>query len=462
MAVRKVHAPAPAKEKGGKNGSRSIRIRMYRVGFGDCFLVTFPTADGGEKHMLIDCGVHTRGNIDTMHDVIANLVETTGGKIAVVVATHHHQDHISGFAIGAEQFAGVAVNEVWMPWTESEDDAEAAKLRKKQFALADTLRQHFASSQNVDGNKDAVNHVLENFTGRPPVGPKGGAAVGPKGGAAVAGALDVASNEKAMNVLRSGFEGNPVIRYLRAGDRISRPGEISGLSVKVLGPPTDPRFLAKMDPPKGHTYLAGDAADVELLKKPFGKQWYAKKSEIATFGLSDADRGKLRENAKTSLSDLAFSLDQAVNNTSLVLLLTFGGRDLLFAGDAQWGNWQSWLDGTEADQILGNICFYKVSHHGSVNATPVDALSKMLSKDLAAMVSTQSSPWESIPRLPLIDELQKRTAKRTMQSDWLPVANDKAPKPKVPIGKLPACFTPGAPEGWAKGNYLWVDYTISV
>jgi beta-lactamase superfamily II metal-dependent hydrolase len=441
MALRrKKETPAPAKSSG-----RAIRIRMYRVGFGDCFLVSFPAGGaGGMKHMLIDCGVHSRGNIDTMNDVIANLVDVTDGKIAVVVATHHHQDHISGFGVGADQFAGVTVNEVWMPWTEDEEDREAQKLRKKQFALADTLRQHFSVAANDDA---AVNHVLENFTGKPM-----GATSEP---------LGLASNEKAMNVLRSGFDGQPAMRYLRAGDRVSRPGGIAGLTVKVLGPPTDPRFLAKMDPPKGHTYLSGETSDAAVLQKPFGKQWQA--ADLADhFGLSDADRDKLRQNATTSLSDLAFSLDQAVNNTSLVLLLSFAGRDLLFAGDAQWGNWQSWIEGADAEEILRGICFYKVSHHGSVNATPVDALSKMLSGDLAAMVSTQSSPWESIPRLPLIEELQKKTGKRTVQSDWLPVASDKAPPPKVPVKKLPACFTPGAPDGWGKGKYLWVDYEIEV
>jgi beta-lactamase superfamily II metal-dependent hydrolase len=433
--AKKAPGPPPATPAG-----RSVRIRMYRVGFGDCFLVSFP-AGSGYKHMLIDCGVHTRGNIDTMNDVIANIVAATDRKIAVVVATHHHQDHISGFGLGAEQFASVAVGEVWLPWTEDEDNADAAKLRKKQFALADTLRQQFSVEQNTD-----VNHVLENFTG--------------KAMPAANEPLAMSSNEKAMNVLRSGFDGKPVVKYFKAGDRISRAGDIVGLSVKVLGPPTDARFLAKMDPPKGHTYLAaGD--DAEVLRKPFGRQWNDVDLSDA-FGLTDRDKAKLIENAETSLSDLAFSLDQAVNNTSLVLLMSFGGRDLLFSGDAQWGNWQSWVDNADAEEILRGICFYKVAHHGSVNATPTDALSKMVSRDLAAMVSTQSQPWESIPRLPLIEELQKRTSKRVMQSDWLPVANDAAPKPKVPVKKLPPCFRPGAPEGYPKGRYLWVDYEIGV
>ena len=35
----------------------SLRIRMYNVGFGDCFLLFIPTEDG-ERTMLLDCGKH--------------------------------------------------------------------------------------------------------------------------------------------------------------------------------------------------------------------------------------------------------------------------------------------------------------------------------------------------------------------------------------------------------------------
>jgi len=32
----------------------------------------------------------------------------------------------------------------------------------------------------------------------------------------------------------------------------------------------------------------------------------------------------------------------------------------------------------------------------------------------------------------------------------------------VAMKKLPSCFRPGAPEGYPKGRYLWVDYEIGV
>ena len=43
------------------NGARaSVAVRMYNVGFGDCFLLTIPMADG-VRRILIDCGTHLSG-----------------------------------------------------------------------------------------------------------------------------------------------------------------------------------------------------------------------------------------------------------------------------------------------------------------------------------------------------------------------------------------------------------------
>jgi hypothetical protein len=49
-----------------------------------------------------------------------------------------------------------------------------------------------------------------------------------------------------------------------------------------------------------------------------------------------------------------------------------GGKVLLFAADAQRGNWISWKDGDQtitATDLLDRTVVYKVGHHGSHNAT---------------------------------------------------------------------------------------------
>ena len=77
-------------------------------------------------------------------------------------------------------------------------------------------------------------------------------------------------------------------------------------------------------------------------------------------------------------SDLALQLDSLTNNTSLVIPLELPGGDvLLFAADAQVGNWLSWQDiswtvdgkSVTGPDLLKNAIFYKVGHHGSHNAT---------------------------------------------------------------------------------------------
>src|SRR4051812_11091126 len=51
-------AAAPVFAKGGP---AAARVRMYRQGLGDCFLLTLPRAAGSRKtgdfHILFDCGV---------------------------------------------------------------------------------------------------------------------------------------------------------------------------------------------------------------------------------------------------------------------------------------------------------------------------------------------------------------------------------------------------------------------
>jgi hypothetical protein len=68
------------------------------------------------------------------------------------------------------------------------------------------------------------------------------------------------------------------------------------------------------------------------------------------------------------------------------------GKVLLFAGDAQIGNWLSWQDvpwkdqSINTDDLLARTVFYKVGHHASHNATLVAGLEKMTSPELVALI----------------------------------------------------------------------------
>ena len=63
-------------------------------------------------------------------------------------------------------------------------------------------------------------------------------------------------------------------------------------------------------------------------------------------------------------------MDDAMNNTSIILLFEVNGQSFLFPGDAQIENWEFTLKQAALMKRLANVTFYKVGHHGSRNATP--------------------------------------------------------------------------------------------
>ena len=206
---------------GVATATQDIQVRMYRVGFGDCFLLTLPTTDG-PRYVLVDCGVHPKGNIKVdstslIGKAVDNIAQVTGKILSVVIATHPHQDHISGFGAFATQFSQFSIDEVWMPWTEDPNDAKAKSLHDKRTALVSRLRAHFAALGVSDDSGPA---------------------------AAVA---NMAGNAPAFAALHSGFGVGAKLRYLKSGESMQEPAGIHGLNVSILGPPTDHSFLYQMD-----------------------------------------------------------------------------------------------------------------------------------------------------------------------------------------------------------------------
>lgn len=439
---------------------------MYRVGFGDCFLLSLPIDKAGSadyKHFVIDCGVHGKGHIGTIERAVDNIGEVTGGKIAAIIATHSHQDHISGFS---EKFSQFEIGEVWLPWSENPKDELANSWRNKQAALVRRLEQHFAAQAKTNATeastpmREKALAALVNLSS----GEESMKLLVDKLGAAGVSSLGafakLTSNAKAMQLLNGGFNVGAKVSYLQAGDVMNDASEISGLEVRVLGPPRDEKFLAKMNPPEDQRYLRADGSGVTSFDnklEPFTAKWlmdYKKDKSVSPL-TGEEEKELNTQLSDTSLDNLAFALDSAKNNTSLVTLFIYRGKYLLFPGDAQYGNWKYWLD-KDSDEILPRINFLKVAHHGSHNATPKNALEKMTPGGFAAMVSTQSIPWDSIPRVPLMTRLDEQTKNRTVRSDWIKL--DNAPDPFADSAPVKPTKDP---TGF-KQEQFWYDYEIEI
>ena len=116
---------------------KEVTVRMYRQGLGDCFLLSFPGKEDKPFHMLIDCGAlnSKRYTSELMVRVVEHIIGVTDGYIDVIVLTHEHWDHISGFSQAATLFdkPGPGVRSKWVvgavgpelsenPWRDDVED----------------------------------------------------------------------------------------------------------------------------------------------------------------------------------------------------------------------------------------------------------------------------------------------------------------------------------------------------
>lgn len=433
-------------------------VRMYRsAGLGDCFLLAFrPAAGAGDdrvRHVLVDCGVffRTPGEDERMRRIARDVEETVGERgLDVLVVTHEHWDHTSGFRWAKEVFDRLPIEESWLAWTEDPSHPLGRRLRAaRQESLAllaravERLDRAAAAAEELglgarDQRREAhearrIEEVAHFFGPLPAAGAGGPAAAG-----AAADDDDLATTASQMEYVRG----------LGRRRRFHRPGTViadtlPGVRVFVLGPPEDEELLLRSRPRKGEVYekddpalspaaalAAGLLADLpaaeaaalpleeRLLRdrlRPFGEPFPIPLAEAAAhprygrffrrcygFGQERGDGPAWRRVDAAWLGaagELALALDGDTNNTSLALAFELpGGRVLLFPGDAQAGNWVSWHrhtwhpDGaggppvTAAD-LLARTVLYKVGHHASHNATlRGDGLERMTHPDLVAVV----------------------------------------------------------------------------
>jgi len=70
---------------------------------------------------------------ELIEKIAKDVIDDVGKKIDLLVLTHEHFDHFSGFALAEETFtaADVSIGRLWLAWTEDPEDDQAIALHER-------------------------------------------------------------------------------------------------------------------------------------------------------------------------------------------------------------------------------------------------------------------------------------------------------------------------------------------
>ena len=440
----------------------SLTIRAYQVGFGDCFLLTVeyagaPKKADKERHILIDFGsTGMPDNVDPdgqMMKVAKDIEQRCDGKLHLVMASHRHKDHLSGFTTRedgsgtGDVIARLKPDIVVRPWTEDPKTKDSSLKVAASAGREHSLQSQYVSAlSDMNTLSDAIQAEVTHLTSDKFL----------KGlDQELASQVRFLSddngvpNQSAINNLAT----MGVNHYVNYGYELDVSRLMPGVNFRFLGPPT----LAQHAEIENQAQTNKD--EFWMLQAAAQQFWGLQAATAELIGgftsgntrlFPDADVfqdfvpthnrwfiRQLRALRGDQMLRLVRILDKALNNTSVILLLEVGGKKLLFPGDAQIENWEYALHlNKDANlKLLKDVCFYKVGHHGSRNATPRTLWNNFATRSpdqkkrgrLQTMMSTMKGKHghkkshTEVPRATLVTELMNLSDYITTEGSALSV-----------------------------------------
>ena len=394
-----------------------VKVTMYDVGFGDCFLLSFPYSDGKSRHVLIDCGSSTERK-DRMKNVALQIAKDCDGHLHGLVVTHRHSDHLSAFGLKdvGDILEKLQPEVVVQPWTEHPQADAQAKTAPSVFS--DNALTHLDSLYSAQQFAERLTKNLGNtLVGASPALQKRLAFIT---------TLSIPNKPAIQRLERMGKGKGRLAAYVYAGTKSGLERVLPGIQISVLGPPTLAQSAkiknpSDWDPSEFWKFQAG------LVMSLAGNRLQTKGRSTLILGGKTASITEASSNLKWVISRLDKAhtqniqrfvrvLDGALNNTSVILLFELNNKAMLFPGDAQLENWQYALQDSQNKKLLQKSNLYKVGHHGSTNATPKSlwALfanrSPQLKPDrLITLLSTKHGKHENVPRESLVTALKNES-----------------------------------------------------
>ena len=455
-----------------------LTVRVYNVGFGDAILLQVPDkyrdkedkVRDEQRNILVDLGTNSKWELlrKTLQDDIAPRLplNAQGNKrvLDLVVVTHAHKDHFNGF--DHTWFKDIQVNRIWLSVFMKPNHPQAKKGLALQ-ALADRAARsmllrsgaHLGAGMrdllmNSVYNDDAMRALREQIPQASGISPLYPLYV----------CRDIAYRLTAKKRREYGLrydQRTTCFRFSGESDtriRVLAPEwDIDGhyLSDKALNASSLCSAHAGGEGGEGRGYGAfmdclEDSDSQPRMVPEQGKQ-------LSPQNISVSDFRRLRERLLHSALAFAQDDDDLKNNTSVVLLLEWRNRRLLFAADAEWGGgyheghanhaWDVILkkDGEnkpENRHLSTPVHFLKVGHHGSINGTPWDSeaaddgqqalLDQLLgapsdSPEAGVVVSTRAGSYGKQKKVPYPELMRQLGLRSTLTSVYEPDEEGQEP-----------------------------------
>jgi beta-lactamase superfamily II metal-dependent hydrolase len=362
-----------------------IRVRLYNILLGDAILVTIPSTP--KQHILIDVGNKQAGvgaDRTLFKPIFEDIIKVLGGKpLDLYVSTHEHMDHVMGCLYASETLginvkAALKPKYVWMTGsahpTYYDSHEEASKQKKLAIKALDQAVAFYTKA-------GAVPPFIQTL-------------------------LDLNSmiaTGACIDYLRTLSDKT---FYIDRTTNLAKKHALKGVKISIWAPEEDTSvYYGKFQPLAlrgGDGTVATMAAD---LVPPPGV---------------DAGAFYNLVQMRNNIGDTLLQIDKAANNTSIVFCLEWGGKKLLFCGDAEERSWKE----MDKQGVLEPVDFLKIAHHGSHNGTPdVDILNKVLPLEKnkkKAAISTCTNSYHGMPDGDTLDEIALRATIYSTEKDSKP------------------------------------------
>jgi beta-lactamase superfamily II metal-dependent hydrolase len=368
-------------------------VRLYDVRFGDAVLVTIPDTENGqpvERTILIDFGnaLGKAGGVDAvLEPVIDDIIARLGGRpLDLYVMTHEHLDHVQGLFLASHDFGKtIKARQVWLTGSADPgyyDDPAHAEAKKQKLAAMAAYDLAAMRLRGLAARSTFADVLLANN--------------------------DTRTTSLCVDFLRTELTDPQDVNYVDRTTDLTDLQPATSATITLWAPEENTADYYGRFRPVAAGLGLDETFDFDDLDRFLDESVEPPRPPAGVDAGAFYNLLDIRHGAAATM----LAIDQASNNTSIVMLVEWQGWRLLFTGDAEKRSWRQ----MNKNGVLQPVHFLKVSHHGSHTGMPPEEIIERVlplpapgtQPRTIAAVSTFPGNYPGVPDLDTRSELERR------------------------------------------------------